>query len=515
MRKKDKGVRGGEQDSLSEHFFVIPETLYSFFEMSSTFASTALLAQSRLLGGEIPGSAALQDQRQSAQIIRNHENILGHPKMHMQINYEGRVRVLPGQVFGEISTSLDDSGDALEQSPTNLESKIGEHKEGSDSDSGRHGLYNGHLDSLERLKHICSSAIESGGNHKASFGPGQNIPSADSSVDGEGFPSQFHCHLCSFNCTNREEFNNHVNNHYEFRCLKCDYMTKVEGDYRNHLKDEHSLTPEDLEDEQGVRVPRVNSQGKVKALKCKQCEYVTITKEEFWHHCKGHIKPEKLLTCPKCMFVTEYKHHLEYHLRNHFGSKPFKCPQCSYSCVNKSMLNSHMKSHTTIYQYRCKDCNYATKYCHSLKLHLRKYAHKPAMVLNPDGTPNPLPIVDVYGTRRGPKIKRDDQGNIIGPPQAVAFQKLTQKAKAAVVTSTQGNENYPLLPPYMMAQMKMQQLQQNLASLGNNRLDQGFLGLSRQSLDQMDDDLEDEDLEDDENHVSIFILSYICILHLS
>ena len=63
------------------------------------------------------------------------------------------------------------------------------------------------------------------------------------------------------------------------------------------------------------------------------------------------------------------------------------------------MLNSHMKSHTNIYQYRCADCTYATKYCHSLKLHLRKYAHKPAMVLNPDGTPNPLPIIDVYGTR--------------------------------------------------------------------------------------------------------------------
>jgi len=30
------------------------------------------------------------------------------------------------------------------------------------------------------------------------------------------------------------------------------------------------------------------------------------------------------------------------------------------------------------------------------------------MVLNPDGTPNPLPIIDVYGTRRGPKMKRQD-----------------------------------------------------------------------------------------------------------
>ncbi|XP_047539338.1 protein hunchback-like [Vanessa atalanta] len=162
---------------------------------------------------------------------------------------------------------------------------------------------------------------------------------------------------------------------------------------------------EDFDDEPGLRVPAVNSHGKVKTFKCKQCEFVAVTKLSFWEHSKEHIKPEKMLSCRKCPFVTEYKHHLEYHMRNHLGSKPFQCSQCSYSCVNKSMLNSHLKSHSNIYQYRCADCNYATKYCHSLKLHLRKYKHNPAMVLNMDGTPNPLPIIDVYGTRRGPKQK--------------------------------------------------------------------------------------------------------------
>lgn len=164
-------------------------------------------------------------------------------------------------------------------------------------------------------------------------------------------------------------------------------------------------------DEPGLRVPRVNSQGKVKTFRCKQCNFVAITKLEFWEHSRGHIKAEKLLTCPKCPFVTEYKHHLEYHLRNHFGSKPFKCDKCSYSCVNKSMLNSHLKSHSNVYQYRCANCSYATKYCHSLKLHLRKYKHNPAMVLNADGSPNPLPIIDVYGTRRGPKQKPSGGSN--------------------------------------------------------------------------------------------------------
>ena len=290
---------------------------------------------------------------------------------------------------------------------------------------------------------------------------------------------------------------------FPFCPQKCDYMTKVENDYRTHLKDEHSLTPEDLEDEQGVRVPRVNSQGKVKTFKCKQCEYVTVTKEEFWKHCKGHIKPEKLLTCPKCSFVTEYKHHLEYHLRNHFGSKPFKCPSCSYSCVNKSMLNSHMKSHTTLYQYRCADCNYATKYCHSLKLHLRKYAHKPAMVLNPDGTPNPLPIVDVYGTRRGPKIKRDEHGNVIGPPQALGHQQgdTPPGSGSSIPGSPRSGGGFPLLPPYVMAQMKMHQLQQSFPPFGPGG-EHHFPGLSRHHHEDIehDDEIMDDE-EDDSRHL--------------
>lgn len=173
---------------------------------------------------------------------------------------------------------------------------------------------------------------------------------------------------------------------------------------------------EDFDEEPGLRVPAVNSHGKVKTFKCKQCEFVAVTKLDFWEHSKEHIKPEKMLSCTKCPFVTEYKHHLEYHMRNHMGSKPFQCSQCSYSCVNKSMLNSHLKSHSNVYQYHCADCNYATKYCHSLKLHLRKYEHTPAVVLNPDGTPNPLPIIDVYGTRRGPKQKPMNTNNAPQPP---------------------------------------------------------------------------------------------------
>ncbi|XP_075146722.1 zinc finger protein hunchback [Haematobia irritans] len=159
------------------------------------------------------------------------------------------------------------------------------------------------------------------------------------------------------------------------------------------------------EDDESIRMPIYNSHGKMKNHKCKSCGMVAITKMAFWEHARTHMKPEKILQCPKCPFVTELKHHLEYHIRKHKNLKPFQCDKCSYSCVNKSMLNSHRKSHSSVYQYRCADCDYATKYCHSFKLHLRKYEHKPGMVLDEEGIPNPSVIIDVYGTRRGPKNK--------------------------------------------------------------------------------------------------------------
>nr|XP_023025291.1 protein hunchback-like [Leptinotarsa decemlineata] len=160
-------------------------------------------------------------------------------------------------------------------------------------------------------------------------------------------------------------------------------------------------------------IPQKNSNGKVKTHKCKHCPFVATTKLDFWKHIKIHMKDDRILKCPKCPFVTELKHHLKYHMRNHDGSKPYKCSQCDYTCVNNSMLNSHKKSHSNIYQFRCANCEYRTKYCHSLKLHLRKLKHSPAMVLNADGTPNPLQVIDVYGTRRGPKLKPQSPEPII------------------------------------------------------------------------------------------------------
>ena len=263
---------------------------------------------------------------------------------------------------------------------------------------------------------------------------------------------------------------------------KSDSMGSYDGHEESEFSDHEDLDI-DAHDMNGAKPKanrRKNGNGKPKQYKCKQCKYVSITKSEFWAHTRSHIKPEKMLQCPSCEFVTEYKHHLEYHLRNHTRSKPFQCPKCNYSCVNKSMLNSHLKSHSTVFQYRCADCNYATKYCHSLKLHLRKYSHKPDIVLNLDGTPNPLPIIDVYGTRRGPKTKsttsklleeisRNTQKSQVSPPltpsstssakMITALAQTSQSTKLANQATTPTSSN--IMPnAALMANM--------LKSVGNN-----------------------------------------------
>ncbi|XP_043494723.1 protein hunchback-like [Polistes fuscatus] len=245
-------------------------------------------------------------------------------------------------------------------------------------------------------------------------------PNGDSNATSNDstWSDSFQCPVCNDVSTNRDSFSEHLISHYGNRSENIDIRrngteSPVPGpsgvSRRRGSRNRGEQSENHETEEAGLRVPRVNSQGRVKTFRCKQCSFLSVTKLEFWEHSRVHIRADKLLTCPNCPFVTEYKHHLEYHLRNHYGSKPFKCDKCSYTCVNKSMLNSHLKSHSNIYQYRCADCIYATKYCHSLKLHLRKYTHLPAMVLNADGSPNPLPIIDIYGTRRGPKNKTKAQ----------------------------------------------------------------------------------------------------------
>lgn len=244
-----------------------------------------------------------------------------------------------------------------------------------------------------------------------------NLPSTSSGMFRENLPSDS-SEIFDLNKSRREyDSQMQLSDLHYIHCPHCNYTSKTEGRLKRHVKEFHSDTPP--ESWAGTRTSRMeisnseqldnsvtSSNSKTRTFRCKHCSFITYQKSDFWKHSKTHIKPDKRLECEQCDFVTEYKHHYEYHIANHAGRKPFKCSMCNYKCVNKSMLNSHLKSHSSVYQFHCGDCKYETKYCHSIKQHLKKQNHRAGTILNQDGTPCPFQILDVYGRRRGPRVKK-------------------------------------------------------------------------------------------------------------
>ncbi|XP_012221771.1 protein hunchback [Linepithema humile] len=233
----------------------------------------------------------------------------------------------------------------------------------------------------------------------------------------EDFLPLLYC-SCGFTSRNKSQFIEHRK-----LCLSIPTFNKINkwqalinasGSFKRNLTSPTSMEQvENMTEEiynSDLSIPQVNLHDSPKkqnkgfregAKNCKMCGFVYRTKSEYWMHMRQHISG---FTCTQCEFVTKYKHHMTHHWRSvHEGSKPFECDKCTYSCVSKSMLTSHMKKHSDIYPYNCADCMYKTKFCNALKKHLRKKEHRPAAVLNPDGTPNPSYVIDVYGTKRGPK----------------------------------------------------------------------------------------------------------------
>ncbi|EZA61221.1 Protein hunchback [Ooceraea biroi] len=285
------------------------------------------------------------------------------------------------------------------------------------------------------------------------------------------------CPMCTFSTSNRLEFTNHLiscctlkrDNDAAPRAVLARFPNRATE--RSSNEDDYSPTLRERAEREidrstiGLGDFSVDWQGDVKKQVksfregkcCKQCNYVANTKMEYWEHMRCHIKG---FTCPKCSFVTKYKHHMNHHwLSVHDGSKPFKCKKCSYTCVSKSMLTSHLKKHSNVYPYRCANCTYKTKFCNALKKHLRKKGHEPAVVLNADGSPNPLSIIDVYGTKRGPKQRpsdkkrdesdqnedvtttNDDQSGSAGPISPVSPLESPVAAHSLATSTTNGTTN--------------------------------------------------------------------------
>ncbi|KAK0182630.1 hypothetical protein PV327_000746 [Microctonus hyperodae] len=217
---------------------------------------------------------------------------------------------------------------------------------------------------------------------------------------------KYECPLCvpTFTTLDREQFDEHLKIHYNPNRLPDE--PPVPEVIESPVLNEKNMKDHIEKFERAICYPVINAEGNVKLNICKECEEFTgVTKVELWRHSKTHKDNDKKFRCQYCPFLTHLKHHYEYHMNKQRGVKPCECRVCEYKCVNQSMMTSHMKSHTSLRQYSCKTCGYITKYCHSLKIHLRNTKHESGPVLNTDGTINPYITVDVYGKRRGPKQK--------------------------------------------------------------------------------------------------------------
>ena len=64
-------------------------------------------------------------------------------------------------------------------------------------------------DLLERLREICNKSLPQHGNTMFDMASNETLQAYGSTL--------FHCHLCSFTSVDRDEYNEHTNDHYEFR----------------------------------------------------------------------------------------------------------------------------------------------------------------------------------------------------------------------------------------------------------------------------------------------------------
>ncbi|XP_011165253.1 uncharacterized protein LOC105199737 isoform X2 [Solenopsis invicta] len=240
-----------------------------------------------------------------------------------------------------------------------------------------------------------------------------NSPSPESNLMENIIPMNNHpsdavqlpriCKLCPRISTTRNEYINHVVTH----CVTT-RSSHVENDFLNEPpvedKEEDSSS-----NESRSKGKRRNKVSKPKICPKHGCGFIAQIKSALWIHLREHFFVHEDCSgfvCPYCQFATTFKHHMTFHwFSAHDDFKAFVCEECSYACVSKSMLTSHKKTHSTVYQYNCGSCSYKTKFCNSIKRHLKENLHVPGVVLNPDGTPNPFATIDVYGSKRGPRRK--------------------------------------------------------------------------------------------------------------
>lgn len=184
---------------LLPHTGPIPASTATPPNSSSTIATPSMDPHNTSLSGSEAGNEP-----------RQYSSPISKPDNGLRINYEGRVSLLAhapiyGGGAGDVSTTLDDSREYTDdQLSPKEQSSSPEAMAKSSEDELRPSN-----DSLERLREICNKSLPMHGNTMIDTASNEQLQPDGSTL--------FNCHLCTFTTPSREEFNEHVNDHYEFR----------------------------------------------------------------------------------------------------------------------------------------------------------------------------------------------------------------------------------------------------------------------------------------------------------
>ena len=165
--------------------------------------------------------------------------------------------------------------------------------------------------------------------------------------------------------------------------------------------------------------------------RCQDCDFVTKHVPSLKRHNRIHHRPATLLNPLSLAELDGYRRGPDGYWRRPTTRRD--------GATNKGVAPASKKVHGSSWvfsdnYYRCQDCDFVTKHLPSLKRHNR-IKHRPATVLNQDGTHNPLSLVDVDGYRRGP------DGYWSGP--TTSRDEASKKAAGSSSSTPSSNKRLP------------------------------------------------------------------------
>ncbi|RUS76584.1 hypothetical protein EGW08_015662, partial [Elysia chlorotica] len=172
--------------------------------------------------------------------------------------------------------------------------------------------------------------------------------------------------------------NNETSSGLKFVCQKCDFVSSVFKDYRQHMKEHPETDPRtfrcdkvgcDFKTKRSRTFTTHKHQHMTEELICFICEERSSTQEEFELHRKKH-EGENPYFCTECDSRFKTKAQLLAHKPKHQLEKPFICAICHAGFKWKHALKNHMVTHSATKDHLCDECGYATAHKSQLKSHM-------------------------------------------------------------------------------------------------------------------------------------------------